>query len=42
VRSFVLPLLAADSAGLHEQEREGPPGVNTAMALAAAYWILQQ
>jgi hypothetical protein len=42
VGSFVFPLFTADAPGLHEQERQGPPGINAAMALAAAYWILQQ
>jgi hypothetical protein len=42
VCGFVFPLLAADPAGLHQHERQGPSGINPAVALAAAYWILQQ
>jgi hypothetical protein len=41
-RSFVLPALAPDAAGLHQHQRQGESGVIAAVALPAADWILQQ
>jgi len=39
---FVLPPFTADPAGLHQHQSQGPSSVLTALALAAAHWILQQ
>jgi hypothetical protein len=42
VDSFVLAALAADPLGLQQHQRQGQTGVNPAVAMPAAYRILQQ